>query len=130
MSVKLILVLFLLVILSYALFVSFKYYKEHYQDYALRILLVHATWCSHCERYLSSGTFDQVYNSLKKDDKYQGVVFEKIDYDQHKDIAEKYDINSFPTIIAVDANGKLLDKFSGDRDNKSDLVKFVDKNLS
>lgn len=130
MSVKPILVLFLLVILSYALFVSFKYYKENYQDYALRILLVHATWCSHCKTYIRSGTFDTAYNEIKKNGKYQGVVFEKIDYDKNKDVAEKYDINSFPTIIAVDGNGKLLDKFSGDRDNKSDLVRFVDKNLS
>ena len=124
MSTKLILAIFLVFLLSYALFVSFKP-KESYEDMPLKIVLVHATWCSHCVAYVKSGTFLRTFNEQVKGKR--NVEFEMLDYDKNKDVAEKYDINSFPTIIAVDGKGELLGKFEGDRNKPSDLVAFVDK---
>lgn len=92
----------------------------------LKICLYKASWCSHCTDYLKSNVFENTYMDVKG--KHSDVVFATIDFDENKALAEKYNIDSFPSIIAVDANGKLLDTFDGDRYKKEDLVRFVEKN--
>jgi thiol-disulfide isomerase/thioredoxin len=85
-----------------------------------KVMLFHATWCGHCEKYLSSGIFDKVSGS--KD--VQGVSFQKFDADQNEDLREKYDVTSFPTILGVNSKGEKVG-FEGNRNMESDLVSFA-----
>ena len=133
--IKTTLFVFVLLILAYAVWMAYTDIMknmpkvEKFSDEAkLKICLYKATWCSHCNRYLQSHVFEDTYDSVKG--KYNDVVFVTYDFDENKKLAEKYNVNSFPTIIAVDKNGNLLDTFEGDRNNKDELMRFVEANRS
>lgn len=98
-------------------------------DQGLKIILVFATWCGHCEKYIQSGVFTSISNDLKKNAKYADkVAFEQLDYDKNKAVATQYDVSSFPSIIAV-KDGKVVGRFNGDRYSKAELIEFVDAHL-
>ena len=122
---KCILVSFLVVALFFALYVAYEkmHKKEGFAGDKVKVCLFYATWCGHCEKYLDSKVFDATYSQVKSKDSQ--IVFEKIDYDQNKNLASKYDVNSFPTIVAIDGNGKKIDTFKGDRYNKEALEQFA-----
>jgi thiol-disulfide isomerase/thioredoxin len=129
---KTIILAFLAVVLLYALLVTFKQIKgnmpkESFEEPKLRICLFKAEWCGHCQKYVKSHVFEDTYASIKDD--YPGVVFVTYDFDQNKKLAEQWNVNSFPSILAVGKDGKLLDTFEGDRYSPEDLVKFVKKNM-
>lgn len=130
-TIKLALFVFVLAILAYAVYMAYtdimRPKKERFTDGAkVKICLYKATWCHFCTKYLESNVFEDVYADVKQ--KYDDVVFATYDFDENKKLAEQYNVNSFPTIIAVDKNGKLLDTFDGDRYNKGDLMRFVEAN--
>lgn len=85
-----------------------------------KVMLFHATWCGHCEQYLSSGIFDKV----AKTPDVQGVSFEKFDADKNEDMREKYDVTSFPTILGLNMNGEKV-SFEGNRNSIDELVSFA-----
>lgn len=97
--------------------------KEKFSQDTVRVCLFHATWCPHCTKYLDSGTFDNAYSKAREAN--GNVVFEKIDYDQNKNLANKYDVNSFPTIVAIDAQGNQIEKFQGNRNDVNQVVDFA-----
>lgn len=101
--------------------------KERFQNSPTRICLFYATWCPHCEKYLNhpDKPFDRASTLAKKS--LTSVVFEKIDYDQNKNLADKYDVNSFPSIIAIGPDGKKIADFEGNRLDPKQLVKFAQK---
>jgi thiol-disulfide isomerase/thioredoxin len=138
---KITLWIFVIVIVTYALYMTYrdvsfnlksntKAETESFEDAKVKIYLVYALWCPHCEKYIDSNIFMSTYEELNKQQKYNSVVFEQIDYDKNTKLVDKYDINGFPSIIAIDSNGKLLGNFTGNRFNKNELIKFVDTNLS
>jgi thiol-disulfide isomerase/thioredoxin len=99
---------------SYALFEGFENKEKP------KVMLFHATWCGHCEQFLSSGIFDKVaLNPSVKD-----VSFEKFDVDKNEDMREKYDVTSFPTILGLNNKGEKV-PFDGNRNNIDDLVSFA-----
>ena len=103
---------------------------ESFQQQAkLKICLVYAVWCPHCEKYLDSNVFMSTYDELKKQPKYEKVTFVQIDHEKNKSFAEKYGISGFPSIVALSADGELLSQFNGDRNKKADLIDFVDENM-
>lgn len=135
--VKTTLFVFVLLVLAYAVWMAYsdimknmpKSKVEKFGDEPkLKICLYKATWCGFCTKYLQSHVFEDTYDSVKG--KYNDVVFVTYDFDENKKLAEKYNVNAFPTIIAVDKNGKLLDTFDGDRSNKDELMRFVEANRS
>ena len=133
--IKTILFSAVLLIVLYALYMAYtdifnKSNKkiEKFEEHKLKICLYKATWCSHCTSFLKSNVFEDTYASIKNKKEYSDVVFVTYDFDENKKLAEKYSVNSFPCIIAVDGNGNLLDTFDGDRYKKEELVKFVDQN--
>lgn len=135
--VKTTLFVFVLIVLAYALFMTFRDIKnnmppkEPYENEPnLKICLYKASWCGHCTKYLESGVFESTFDSIKTKPEFKDVVFVTIDFDENKDLAEKYGVNSFPSIIAIDRNGKLLSQFEGDRYKKEDLIGFVKENKS
>lgn len=99
--------------------------QEKFAEPKLKIMLFYATWCPHCERYLDSGKYDDL--SKKFSEKYN-VEFLKYDYDKNKVLGDKYNISSFPTIIAEDKDGKVF-KFSGDRGSEEDVEAFIKKHV-
>lgn len=131
---KTVLFVFVLAILAFAVYMSYTDISKAMQrrkeafssEPKLKICLYKASWCSHCTKFVQSNIFEDVYADVKG--KYDDVVFATYDFDENKKLAEKYNINSFPTIIAVDKNGKLLDTFDGDRNKKDELMRFVEKN--
>jgi thiol-disulfide isomerase/thioredoxin len=132
-TIKLALFVFVLAILAYGVYMAYtdimRPKKERFtssEGTKVKICLYKATWCHHCVAFVKSNVFEDVYSDVKG--KYDDVVFATYDFDENKKMAEQYNINSFPTIIAVDANGKLLDTFDGDRNNKGDLMRFVEVN--
>lgn len=106
--------------LDNAQYASFEQYMNSGDDGKPKVMLFYATWCGHCEKYLSSGIFDKV--SASKD--VQGVSFEKFDADKNEDLRERYDVTSFPTILGVNTRGEKVG-FEGNRNNEGDLVSFA-----
>jgi thiol-disulfide isomerase/thioredoxin len=99
---------------SYASFENFENKEKP------KVMLFHATWCGHCEQYLSSGIFDKV----AKHPEVQQTSFEKFDADKNEDIREKYDVTSFPTILGLNTKGEKVG-FDGNRNSVEDLVSFA-----
>lgn len=59
-----------------------------------------AEWCQPCRK------FKPIFHSLKEE--YKGKVdFVAIDIDEMPELAEKYRINSIPTILYVSPNGEI-----------------------
>ena len=135
--IKTVLFLFVLVILAYAVYMAYTDIRKNMprisesfsdsEEKKLKICLFKAEWCSFCTKYVQAGTFNKAYESIKDKPEYKDVVFAVYDFDQNKALAEKYNINSFPSIIAVDKDGNLVKNFEGNRDSQDDLVKFVDE---
>lgn len=121
----------ILIILIAVFFIYINNIKiENYNDSnSVKIILFYATWCGHCHRYLESNIFMDTYDTLKNNPKYKNINFEMIDFDKNKELANKYNINSFPTIISVNFDGTLIKIFEGNRNNKDHLKKFVDDSL-
>jgi thiol-disulfide isomerase/thioredoxin len=126
-----ILIGFIAVILFYAVFMTYNDIrknlpkrKESFNQATLKICLFKASWCHHCTSYLKS----QTYNDVFLNNQIDGVEFATIDADSNKTMLNKYEINAFPTIVAIDSKGNLIDTFSGDRYNKDALMKFVKDN--
>ena len=95
----------------------------------VNICLFHASWCGHCRTYKEKGTFMNTYNNeILANPKLDNIIFLEYDFDQNKNLATKYNINSFPTIVSIDNNGELIETFSGNRDNSKELVDFAIKN--
>lgn len=70
----------------------------------LAILYFTATWCGPC-RFISP-----VFTSLAT--KYPKTVFLKVDIDEARDVAAKWNISSVPTFFFI-KNGKQVDKVVG-----------------
>ena len=139
-AVKILLWLFVAVVIITAVSMTYKDItknlpqkpKETFSDDGpkLSISLFYAVWCGHCEKYLDSKVFMTTYDDLKKSGKYDNVVFVQYDYDKNKEMAKKYNVGGFPTIIAISSDGKLVDEFNGDRYDPNALQQFVDSSLA
>lgn len=133
--IKTVLFVFVLVVLAYAVYMAYtdirknmpKVSESFSEEKKLKICLFKAEWCGHCRELLKAGTFNNAYESIKDKPEYKDVVFVTYDFDQNKALAEKYNINSFPSIIAIDKDGNLVKNFEGNRNSQDDLIKFVDE---
>lgn len=94
-----------------------KYKQLYLEKNKKTLILFKANWCRYCIEFLNT------WNDLKKEIK--NINF--ITYDSEKDMRlfEKYNIQSFPTIILK--NDKRLIKFDGIR-NKKNLIHFLKNN--
>lgn len=140
---KLLLWLFIIVVVVTAVGMTYKKVssnleprkKETFSDQEvkpkkqLKITLFYATWCGHCEKYISSGLFDTTYKELESTGKYDNVVFVKVDSDKNRPMVNKYGIQGFPTIMAISSDGNLVDEFAGDRNDPEALKDFVNSSV-
>lgn len=123
---KYIIILFIASLLFYAVFVSYNYYTLHagnvekFNDQTPQVALFYATWCGHCTKYKKSGVFDQASKNAPSN-----VKFNQYDYDKNTELAGKYDVQAFPTIVLIDSNGKLIKTFDGDIYDEKALLEFA-----
>jgi len=139
---KLLLIIFIIGIVIYALNSSYsdilnnlpESMRSNVEKYDnsnnITIALFHATWCGHCVQYRKAGTFMNTYNSINSDPSMSNIKFIEYEFDNNKNLATKYNINSFPTIVAIDSDGNLLSTFNGDRSSSDELIAFAKKNLN
>jgi YHS domain-containing protein/thioredoxin-related protein len=91
-----------------------------------RPLLVHfhAKWCGPCQTMNREVLSDPVV--LRQIE--ASVIAVKIDSDEHRDLANRFGVDSLPTDIFLDPNGFVLDRSSGmsDRQRYLSLIARVD----
>ncbi len=137
---KLLLWLFVIVVVATAIGMTYKDVmsnleprkKEKFSDQEakkLKVTLFYATWCGHCEKYISSKVFDTTFDELKKTGKFDNVLFVQVDSDKNREMIGKYGVQGFPTIMAITSDGNLVDEFTGDRYDKEALKQFVEDAL-
>ncbi|QJC37544.1 thioredoxin [Enterobacteriaceae endosymbiont of Donacia thalassina] len=78
-----------------------------------------AEWCNPCK------IFSKILEEVSH--KYENIIFTKLNIEKYKNIAEKYNIRSIPTILLF-KNGNIIDKIIGSI-NKIQLENFLNKNL-
>lgn len=94
----------------------------------LKVMLFHASWCPHCVTYLAKRVFPDKLEASLKANNINGVKLESFEYDSNKALAERFGVNSFPSIVAVNASGKQT-PFKGNRESVDELVAFIKKAL-
>ena len=70
----------------------------------VRLTDFYADWCGPCK------TQDPILEELEED--WDDVEFEKIDVDEHQDVANEYQVRSIPTIVIEDDDG-VVERFVG-----------------
>jgi len=79
-----------------------------------------ATWCGPCK------IIAPIVEELAKE--YEGKVnFVKVDVDQNKELASKYNIFSIPT-LAIFSNGQVVSPAAGTA-SKESIRNYIDKNI-
>ena len=87
----------------------------------LKVMDFYANWCGPCK------TLAPIIKDLMEeygDGEKSGVIVEKIDVDEHKDLADKYSIRSIPTIV-FEKDGEVLERVTG-LQSKAVLVAKID----
>lgn len=81
------------------------------------LVLFYAPWCGHCKN------FKPLFDSLSR--KLKGKFnFAAIDADKEKEIAKKYGINGFPSVLYFGTNKEKPEKFKGKR-NEKEIAEFL-----
>ncbi|MBS7374416.1 MAG: thioredoxin [Muribaculaceae bacterium] len=67
-----------------------------------QVIDFNATWCGPCRMF--APTFE------KMEKKYEGkITFQSVDVDENPDMAAQYEVQSIPTVVYIDAEGKTVD---------------------
>ena len=78
-----------------------------------KLIYVSAKWCGPCK------TFSPIMSKVA----LSGIPVEKVDADSNSDSLTKYGVRSIPTVIKVDNNGNMLDKFVGVK-SEQEVINF------
>ena len=84
---------------------------------SLKIIKFEADWCGACKQ------MKPIFSSVAKST--QGVAFETVNVDRQAALAERYNVELLPTVVAV-KDGKEVGRFTGFR-NEAKLKSFVKK---
>lgn len=102
-----------IVLLCVVLFV--RWYRnssaESFQEQQKRIVFVFADWCGHCTRF--KPTWQKIEDFSKKTRKFNAEAL-NVDNEENADFINKFQINSFPTIMLFSKNE--YKKYDGERD--------------
>jgi len=71
----------------------------------------YAPWCGHCKRL--TPIWEKLAGIYKSD---KDVVIASLDADSHKDLATKYGVSGFPTLIFFSKTDKVGDRYNGGRE--------------
>lgn len=83
-----------------------------------------ADWCGPCQ--ILGPKFENVAN----DTKHNNINFIKVDIDNAKELATKYEIQSIPTLIYFDKTGKLFKQTAGlvsEKDMTNIIQQIIEK---
>ncbi len=80
-----------------------------------------ATWCGPCKLLVP------IIEELIEEYKDKEIKIGKLDIDDNKEMAEKYNIMGIPTLILF-KQGKIIEQVSGFQ-TKEDLKQLIDKNM-
>lgn len=88
-----------------------------------KLKLFYADWCGHCTKFkpIFEGELKNLVKSLKIP-----VKLEAIDCDKNPEVAKKYGVSGFPTLI-LEVNNKLI-KYDRQRDAQN-IIKFIKEHL-
>lgn len=73
---------------------------EYHQS--TKILFFHASWCPQCRELDESIVSGQIP---------ENVVIMKVDYDDNQSLRSKYGVTIQTTLVRIDDNGELIEKF-------------------
>ncbi|KAF5179972.1 Thioredoxin h2 [Thalictrum thalictroides] len=94
-------------------------WKNHFNTIkdksSLIVIDFSATWCGPCR--MIEPIFAEMSN------KFNDVVFIKIDVDELADVAKEYDVQAMPTFVLL-KNGKQIDKVLGAK--KAELLRKIE----
>jgi len=68
-----------------------------------KLVYISSTWCSPCKMF--SPVMAKVADS--------GIPVQKLDADKDQSAVMQYGVRSIPTVVKVDGNGNMIDKFVG-----------------
>jgi thioredoxin 1 len=77
----------------------------------------HADWCGPCK------TQDPILEEVLEE--YDDVELEKIDVDEHQDVANEYQVRSIPTVVVENDDG-IVERFVGVT-QADDIASALDK---
>jgi protein disulfide-isomerase-like protein len=89
-----------------------------------KLKLFYADWCGHCKRF--KPVFDGELKELVSNKKIP-VQLEAIDCDQNPQIASKYKVSGFPTLI-LEVNDKPIE-YQGNRKSEN-IIEFIKEHLN
>lgn len=89
-----------------------------------KLKLFYADWCGHCKRF--KPVFDGELKSLVSNSKIP-VELEAIDCDKNPQIASKYNVSGFPTLI-LEVNNKPIE-YQGNRSSEN-IIGFIKEHLN
>jgi len=115
-----------------SLFVFGNKSKENFEDQENfinvenpKLIYFSSPYCSHCNTY--NPIWEQLVIKLKEN--YPNVNFVKINAVENKRATDDYNINSFPSIIFENKEGKRI-TFDGDRNSLDDIKEFINHTLN
>jgi thioredoxin-like negative regulator of GroEL len=79
--------------------------------------------CPHCQKF--NPTWELLKNRFSG--VFKNIKFEKVDIDETPEVAERYNIKSFPTIVYM-KNNVVVDKYAHDR-NIQDMSRWIEYDL-
>ena len=89
---------------------------------------VYTTWCGPC-KYMSASIFPD-----KKAGEFMNPKFVNIKIDAEKgegiDVAKKYAVKGYPTMLILDSKGKELARMMGSTKTADDFIKAVNEKLA
>jgi len=82
----------------------------------------YAPWCGHCKKL--APTWEKLANVFKNE---KNVVIANLDADAHKNLASKYEVSGFPTLLFFKGDDRTKgEKYNGGRE-LTDLVKHINE---
>jgi thioredoxin-like negative regulator of GroEL len=122
-----VLILFLLLIgsifynMAFATYETFKNVSNSNITTGKKLVLFYTETCPHCTAMLND------WNTAAKKVNTGSQKMIKINCTKNKDLANKYSITSYPTILLL-SNGKMVSTYTGSR-NSTDFENYVKSNI-
>ena len=114
----------LTVLLALVLFILVKYLIKSREgldnNNQKTLLLCHMKGCGHCDKLMPA--WDKLASNNNSN-----VIIKKVEVGEDDSYAKKYNVQGFPTILLLGANGKKIATYEGER-TYADLQKYVEKN--
>lgn len=86
------------------------------------MIFFHASWCSVCQGQRPA------VSEVAVDEDLNAVFFGEVEYDDHQDIVEAYNVDGFPTILII-KDGAEVDRVLGGNNSAATLKSKIQAQL-